>query len=68
MDAIKVEQNSDSETQSVSSKDDFEFVEVKYEQDPLEPFYAHDVSKTEVRWITLVLCCNFICYYFTQFL
>lgn len=49
MDAIKVEQNSDSETQSVSSKDDFEFVEVKYEQDPLEPFYAHDVSKTEVR-------------------
>jgi hypothetical protein len=35
MNAIKVEQNSDSETQSASSKDDFEFVAVKYEHDNL---------------------------------
>lgn len=49
MDAIKVEENSDSETQSVSSKDYFEFVVVKYEQDLLESLYAHNVSKTEVR-------------------
>jgi hypothetical protein len=26
-----------------------EFVVVKSEQDPLEPLYAHNVSKTEVR-------------------
>jgi hypothetical protein len=48
MNVIKVEQNSDSKTKSASSKDDFEFVAVKYEQDPLEILYAHNVSKTEV--------------------
>jgi hypothetical protein len=49
MSAIKTEPDSDSETQSATSKGDFEFVAVKYEQDPLED--TRNVSAMKVRHI-----------------
>jgi hypothetical protein len=52
MDAIKTEPDSDSETQSVSLKSDFEFISVNYEQDPLEN--THNVPETKVRSFNLV--------------
>jgi hypothetical protein len=49
MSVIKTEPDSDSETQSTTLKGDFEFVAVKYEQDPLED--THNVSTMKVRYI-----------------
>lgn len=53
MSAIKTEPDSDSETQSTTLKGDFEFVVVKYEQDPLED--TRDVSATKVSYILVLI-------------
>lgn len=52
MSAIKTEPDSDSESHSATLKDDFEFVAIKYEQDPLED--THNVSAMKVRYILVL--------------
>ena len=53
MSAIKTEPDSDSETQMAALKDDFEFVAIKYEQDPLEDTY--NVLVMKVRYILILV-------------
>jgi hypothetical protein len=53
MSAIKTEPDSDSESHSTTVKDYFEFVAVKYEQDPLED--THNVSAMKVRYILVLI-------------